>query len=437
MDENEIKKQEIANERRDSVKMMAVLGCVAIGIGLILLVVNYWETIFSSKYFLLACGLALHGLSFAPSTKKIFKALPEVLAMLGTALIGFALWHILPEGWEHRSKLGLILVITFAVGVARDMRLHEALSYFLVVLLFLEGLDHDDFALRFYTLGIFLVIAAFSFMAYWKKSVVAFAAALVSIGMAQFIFGEVLPFKPLQLSLNALIFWGLACSPQIREYNEKFSKISYVVAFLETSIIIYILAFEDVWELDWFNNHLSFSVLKKDVFYGVITSAFYFFEFAVTLLSFLYFWKSSAKARARITYFLPVLITLIFLLCNIGTNTKVGDTLYLLPESVYSNLFFFIWFLYLFFNIWVSFKERRILLRVFALFFIVIGGIARIIVENSLKELGTAFCFIYAGMILLFTAYCAFKVLSDEEEEEAARTLDAKNDDMTVGDEIQ
>ena len=431
MEENEIKKQEIANERRDSVKMMAVLGCVAIGIGLILLVVNYWETIFSSKYFLLACGLALHGLSFAPSTKKIFKALPEILAMLGTALIGFALWHILPGSWEGRSKLGLILIITFAVGAVRDMRLHEALSYVLVVILFLMGLKHDDFALNFYTFGILLVIAAFSSLAYFRKSVVAFAAALMSVGMAQFIFGDVLPFKPLQLSLNALVFWGLACSPMIRKFDERFSKISFVVAFLETSVILYIMGFKYVWEHDWFNNHLSFGVFRKDVIQGAVTSAFYLLEFAVILLSFINFWKAGTRARARITYFLPVLITLIFLLSNIGTETKVGNSLYLLPEGVYSNLFFIIWFLYLFFNIWISFKERRIALRVFALFFIVIGGVARIIAENSLKELGTAFCFIYAGMILLFTAYCAFKVLSDEEE--AA----AKGNEIATPDEVQ
>lgn len=429
MEGNDIKKQKIANERRDSVKLMAVLGCVTIGIGIVLLFVNYWKTIFFSKYFLLACGLALHGLSFAPSMKKVFKALPEVLAVLGTALIGFALWHILPEGWEQRSKLGLIFIITFAVGAARNMKLHEALSCFLVVILFQKGLEHNDLALNFYTLGILFVIAAFSSLAYYRKSVVAFAAALMSVGIAQYIFGDVLPYKPIQLSLNALVFWGLACSPRIRKFDERFSKISFVVAFLETSLILYILGFKYYWENDCFNNHLSFEVYKKDAVHGAVTSAFFLLEFAVILLSFIDFWKAGTRARARITYFLPVLITLIFLLCNIGTDTTVGGALYLLPESVYSNLFFVIWFLYLFFNIWVSFKERRIALRIFALFFITIGGIARIIAENSLKELGTAFCFIYAGMILLFTAYCAFKVLSDDEEEAAFIVSDSAEQD--------
>ena len=255
--------------------------------------------------------------------------------------------------------------------------------------------------------------------AYLRKSVVAFAAALATLGMAQFIFGNILPFRPLQLSLNALVFWGLACSPQIREFNEKFSKTAYVVAFLETSVVLYILAFEGIWGSDWFNNHLSLSVFKQNIPYSVFTSIFYTLELAVTAYAFIFFWKTGPKARAKVTYFLPVLITAIFLLCNIGTGTKVGDALYILPEAFYSNLFFLIWFVYLFFNVWVSFKESRVLLRVFGLVFIVIGGIARIIVENSLGEVTMAFCFIYAGMVLLFTAYCAFKVVSDEEERQA------------------
>ena len=108
--------------------------------------------------------------------------------------------------------------------------------------------------------------------------------------------------------------------------------------------------------------------------------------------------------------------------------------MYLLPESFYSNLFFLIWFVYLFFNIWVSFKESRLLLRVFGLVFIVVGGIARIIAENSLEEITTAFCFIYAGMVLLFTAYCAFKVLSDEEEK---TLLEESEREPAQSDEIQ
>ncbi|MBR5624803.1 hypothetical protein IKW72_07380 [bacterium] len=402
--------------KRDTVKFIAVLGCVAMGIGLMLLLANYWQSILSSKWFLLCCGIALHGLALAPSTKKIFKAFPEILAAMGTTLIGFALWHLLPSLWDDDTKIGCILVFSLIVGFIRNYKLHDVLSYALVMALFIKGLIGDNFHTSFYYLGIFLVMGVFSINAYLRKSVVSFAAALATLGMAQFIFGNILPFRPLQLSLNALVFWGLACSPQIREFNEKFSKTAYVIAFLETSVVLYILAFEDTWELDWFNNHLSLAVFKKNIPYSVFTSIFYILELAVTAYAFIFFWKTGPKARAKITFLIPLTITVIFLLCNIGTGTKVGDALYLLPESFYSNLFFLIWFVYLFFNVWVSFKESRLLLRVFGLVFIVIGGIARIIVENSLEEITTAFCFIYAGMVLLFTAYCAFKVVSDEEE---------------------
>ena len=202
-----------------------------------------------------------------------------------------------------------------------------------------------------------------------------------------------------------------------------------MIAFLETSVILFILSFEGIWGSDWFNNHLSLSVFKQNIPYSVFTSVFYVLELAVTAYAFIFFWKTGPKARAKVTYFLPVLITAIFLLCNIGTGTKVGDAFYILPEAFYSNLFFLIWFVYLFFNIWVSFKESRMLLKIFAIAFIIVGGIARIIVESSLEEVTMAFCFIYAGMVLLFTAYCAFKVLSDEEE----RMLAAADNDYADG----
>ena len=420
MDNIEKNKVKEIDAKRDTVQFIAILGCIAMGIGLLILLVNYWHNIFSSKWFLLACGVALHGLALAPSTKKIFKAFPEVLAAMGTALVGFALWHLLPSAWLDRTKLGCILLLSMTIGLLRNYKLHAILSYALVLMLFYKGEVDDDFGSSFYYIGIFFVMAVFSLEAYLKKSVVAFAAALATLGMSQFIFGNILPFRPLQLSLNALVFWGLACSPQIREFNEKFSKTAYVIAFLETSVVLYILAFEDIWGFDWFNNHLSLAVFRKNVPYSIFTSLFYVLELTVTTYAFLFFWKTGPKARAKVTYLMPVIMTLIFLCCNIGTSTKIGDTLYLLPEAFYSNLFFLIWFVYLFFNIWVSFKEGRILLRVFALFFIVVGGIARIIVENTLEEVTMAFCFIYAGMVLLFTAYCAFKVLSDEEERLAA-----------------
>ncbi len=416
MENYEKKKIKEIDAKRDTVQFIAVLGCIAMGIGLLILLVNYWQNIFSSKWFLLACGAALHGLALAPSTKRIFKAFPEVLAAMGTALIGFALWHLLPSLWHDRTKLGCILLLSMAIGFLRNYKLHAILSYALVVMLFFKGIADDDFGSAFYYVGIFFVMGAFGLEAYLRKSVVAFAAALATLGMSQFIFGNILPFRPLQLSLNALVFWGLACSPQVREFNEKFSKTAYVIAFLETSVVLYILAFEDVWSSDWFNNHLSLAAFKRNVPYSVFTSLFYVLELALTAYAFIFFWKTGPKARAKVTYLMPVIMTLIFLICNIGTGTKVGDALYLLPEAFYSNLFFLIWFVFLFFNIWVSFKESRILLRVFGLFFIVAGGIARIIVENTLEEVTMAFCFIYAGMVLLFTAYCAFKVLSDEEE---------------------
>lgn len=429
MENNEKFKTKEINAKRDTVQFIAILGCIAMGIGLLILLSNYWQTIFSSKWFLLACGVALHGLAFAPSTQKIFKTLPEILAAMGTALIGFALWHLLPSLWQDRTKLGCILILSLIIGFVRNYKLHDVLSYALVAALFAKGLSDDEFGICFYYLGIFLVMGVFSFKAYLRKSVVAFAAALATIGMAQFIFGNILPFRPLQLSLNALVFWGLACSPQIREFNEKFSKTAYVIAFLETSVILFILSFEGIWGSDWFNNHLSLSVFKQNIPYSVFTSVFYVLELAVTAYAFIFFWKTGPKARAKVTYFLPVLITAIFLLCNIGTGTKVGDAFYILPEAFYSNLFFLIWFVYLFFNIWVSFKESRMLLKIFAIAFIIVGGIARIIVESSLEEVTMAFCFIYAGMVLLFTAYCAFKVLSDEEE----RMLAAADNDYADG----
>ena len=434
MENNEKFKTKEINAKKDTVQFIAILGCIAMGIGLLILLINYWNNIFSSKWFLLCCGIALHGLAFAPSTKKIFKAFPEILAAMGTALIGFALWHLLPSLWQDKTKLGCILIFSLLVGFVRNYKLHDVLSYALVVLLFNKGMADDDFGTSFYYLGIFFVMGVFSLNAYLRKSVVAFAAALATLGMAQFIFGNILPFRPLQLSLNALVFWGLACSPQIREFNEKFSKTAYVVAFLETSVVLYILAFEGIWGSDWFNNHLSLSVFKQNIPYSAFTSIFYVLELAVTAYAFIFFWKTGPKARAKVTYFLPVLITAIFLLCNIGTGTKVGDALYLLPEAFYSNLFFLIWFAYLFFNVWVSFKESRVLLRVFGLVFIVIGGIARIIVENSLEEVTMAFCFIYAGMVLLFTAYCAFKVVSDEEE---IALLEEASKEPASSDEIQ
>ena len=416
MEKNDKNKLKEIDAKRDTVQFLAILGCIALGIGMLILFANYWQTIFSSKWFLLACGVALHGLALAPSTKKIFKILPEILAAMGTALVGFALWHLLPSPWLDRTKLGCILLLSMAVGLIRNYKLHAVLSYALVVMLFFKGKADDDFGCGFYYAGIFFVMGVFSLEAYLRKSVVAFAAALATIGMAQFIFGNILPFRPLQRSFNALGFWGLACSPELRRFNEKFSKTAYVVAFLETSVVLFTLSFKNVWASDWFNNHLSLAVFMQNVPYSVFTSLFYVMELAVIACAFIFFWKTGPKARAKVTYFLPVLITVIFLLCNIGTGTRVGDALYLLPEAFYSNLFFLIWFLFLFFNIWVSFKESRILLRVFGLAFIVIGGIARIIVENSLEEVTTAFCFIYAGMVLLFTAYCALKVLSDEEE---------------------
>ena len=434
MENNEKFKTKEINAKKDTVQFIAILGCIAMGIGLLILLINYWNNIFSSKWFLLCCGIALHGLAFAPSTKKIFKAFPEILAAMGTALIGFALWHLLPSLWQDKTKLGYILILSLIIGFIRNYKLHDVLSYALVLMLFIRGAIHDDLDTSFYYLGIFFIMGVFSLNAYLRKSVVSFAAALATLGMAQFIFGNILPFRPLQLSLNALVFWGLACSPQIREFNEKFSKTAYVIAFLETSVVLYILAFEDTWELDWFNNHLSLAAFKKNVPYSVCTSIFYTLELAVTAYAFTFFWKTGPKARAKVTYFLPVIMTVIFLFCNIGTGTKVGDALYLLPEAFYSNLFFLIWFAYLFFNVWVSFKESRVLLRVFGLVFIVIGGIARIIVENSLEEVTMAFCFIYAGMVLLFTAYCAFKVVSDEEEK---ALLEEALKEPTPSDEIQ
>ena len=406
--------------KRDTVKFIAVLGCVAMGIGLMLLLANYWQSILSSKWFLLCCGIALHGLAFAPSTKKIFKAFPEILAAMGTTLVGFALWHLLPNAWQDHTKLGCILLLTLLIGFIRNYKLHDVLAYCLVIALFIRGVTTEELDTSFYYIGIFFVMGVFALEAYLRKSVVAFAAALATLGMAQFIFGDILPFRPLQLSLNALVFWGLACSPQLRKFNEKFSKTAYVIAFLETSVVLYILAFSESWKSDWFNNHLSLAVFRKNVPYSVFTSLFYVLELTLTAYGFIFFWKTGPKARAKITFLIPLTITVIFLLCNIGTGTKVGDALYLLPEAFYSNLFFLIWFVYLFFNVWVSFKENRLLLRVFGLVFIVIGGIARIIAENSLEEITTAFCFIYAGMVLLFTAYCAFKVVSDEEERLAA-----------------
>ena len=81
MENNEKFKTKEINAKRDTVQFIAILGCIAMGIGLLILLSNYWQTIFSSKWFLLACGVALHGLAFAPSTQKIFKTLPEILGI--------------------------------------------------------------------------------------------------------------------------------------------------------------------------------------------------------------------------------------------------------------------------------------------------------------------------------------------------------------------
>ena len=52
MDNIEKNKVKEIDAKRDTVQFIAILGCIAMGIGLLILLVNYWHNIFSSKWFL-------------------------------------------------------------------------------------------------------------------------------------------------------------------------------------------------------------------------------------------------------------------------------------------------------------------------------------------------------------------------------------------------
>ena len=410
------------SEKQDTIKLLAVLGCLAIGIGVLLLFGSYWREILTSKYVLLAAGLLLHFLALAPSSRKIFNALPCILAALGTALISSAFWMLCPD-WlmTTQHKTGCIILFMLALCFVRDYHLLLAPLSFPVIFVFcmVENVFGHSYHSLFFQVGIFVVLGAYFLNAFVKKSVVSFIMAVLSIFLAQMIFDETLPLRPVQLALNALIFWGLACSTSIRKYRVAFSKAAFIFAFLGTSAILYLLSYCNYWEDKVFYNYnpllyVDFVNFHLQAISFLLAILFYLLEFAFAGFFFFQFWKTGAEARKKIIYFLPAIISVVFLLCNLDLCVKFFGKNY---EEICAGIFFVIWFTYLFFFLWTSLKDHLIILRIFSAVFLIFGGIFRIFRENF-ETATIALCFLYSGIIILLFAYFYFKIsLSGKKEE--------------------